>query len=213
MIQNIGYSFPVDHYGLGILIYELVVGKAPFQTSSHEDLMNKIVSKKVRFPIGLSANLQSFLTMLLMKNPNKRLGARGGFAEIVGHPWCQDIDLTKIAKKKGKTPITPNLYQTNFDKGFLEREITLEDDASVLYSPGIKGCLELEDGMPIFPDKLTPPSYKEFSFYSNVDDPYDKYLDSVFAADKDDSDDLDSIEFTDKLNKSDGEIREPKDVS
>ena len=56
-----------------------------------------IKSKPVKFPnfkqhgIGMSKEVENFISLLLNKDPHKRLGSKGGLAEIVSHPWFSDL--------------------------------------------------------------------------------------------------------------------------
>jgi len=107
------------------------------------------------------------------------------------------------------------LFQANFDKGFIEKEITLEDESSVIYSPQLKECFGLVEDRPgLFSNqKLEKDPFKDFSFYSNINDPYVKYLDSILASDNEDSEDLEPGQLSNKLNKSDGEIIGQNDLA
>lgn len=110
IIKKSGYNFTVDFYTLGILIYEMSVGRPPFISSTQKDLFRRIVQDDLEFPSYLSPRLRSFITQLLNKNPKERLGAQNGLSEIVNHPWCKTIDFVSIVAKKKKGPMIPELY-------------------------------------------------------------------------------------------------------
>ena len=60
MIMNVGYTYSVDYYGLGVLVYEMVFGKAPFTTDVQDDLFEQITNNKPSLTGRISAKLKSF---------------------------------------------------------------------------------------------------------------------------------------------------------
>jgi len=112
-----GHSFPVDWWAVGILTYEMIVGFPPFYTgnSNNAKMYQLIKSKPVYFPdpqrhqISMSAECQSFISLLLEKDPAKRLGTKNGIREILAHPWLGDIDTEKLLKCKIEAPFKPTL--------------------------------------------------------------------------------------------------------
>lgn len=62
----------VDLWCLGILAYELLVGKAPFYHISRKETMKKIMTadtEHLEFPSKMSRNAVSFIKNLLKKQP------------------------------------------------------------------------------------------------------------------------------------------------
>jgi len=51
ILSSGGHSFGVDWYALGILIYELLVGRTPFATTDHENHPSHIFIKILHAPI------------------------------------------------------------------------------------------------------------------------------------------------------------------
>ena len=80
-----------------------------------------IKSKPVRFPnfkqhgIGMSPEAENFITHLLQKDPHKRLGSKGGLAEIVAHPWFSDISADQLINKQIKPDFKPKLSKNILD--------------------------------------------------------------------------------------------------
>lgn len=184
VIERTGYNYTVDFYSLGMLIYEMVVGRSPFIWKTEKELFKQITQGDIHFPSSISKQLKIFLSQLLAKDPKERLGAKYGLSEIVNHPWCSNLDFVSIASKKGKVPIVPNIYETNFAKEFISAKVSLRTDPLTNHD-----LLRSYDNLQIESDgDLTMfMKFANFSFYSNIEDPYDKYQDSIFLPDNDET--------------------------
>lgn len=49
------------------------------------------------------------------KDPDRRLGTKGGTAEIFAHPWLNGASIIDVLAKKLTPPLKPNLLNYNFD--------------------------------------------------------------------------------------------------
>lgn len=115
ILDDGGHAYPVDWWALGILTYELLVGFTPFYTGGRDQkkMYRMIKSSKVIFPdehrhsIKLSDECKSFISQLLDKSPESRLGSSGGMDEVMKHPWLNGIDLAAIYEKKMTPPMKP----------------------------------------------------------------------------------------------------------
>jgi aurora kinase len=65
------YDEKIDLWAIGVLGYEMMTGRIPFDIKSEKDL-SKIVTSKIIFPKNMSQNAISFLEVLLERDPNKR---------------------------------------------------------------------------------------------------------------------------------------------
>jgi eukaryotic-like serine/threonine-protein kinase len=61
-----------DIYALGVILYECVAGKPPFDGESAYDIMTMHCNDAVRWPRGLDARLQAVLERCLAKKPEHR---------------------------------------------------------------------------------------------------------------------------------------------
>ncbi|XP_063172509.1 serine/threonine-protein kinase N3 [Candoia aspera] len=136
ILTDPSYTRAVDWWGLGVLIFEMLVGESPFPGDTEEEIFDSIVSEDVRFPRFLSASSTSLMHKLLQKCPERRLGAGAEDAEeIKAHPFFKEMDWGALFARKLKPPLVPSLKSatdvSNFDKEFTSQRavLTPPDDA------------------------------------------------------------------------------------
>jgi serine/threonine protein kinase len=62
----------VDIWALGVLIYELASGSAPFETKDENITYDKIVNSDCKFPAHFSKTVKAMIKKILDKNPSNR---------------------------------------------------------------------------------------------------------------------------------------------
>lgn len=62
----------MDIWALGVLLYELAAGKAPFETKDENVTYDKIVNSECHFPSHFSKGLKEVVNRILDKNPERR---------------------------------------------------------------------------------------------------------------------------------------------
>uniref|UniRef100_A0A8C5WLT4 Serine/threonine-protein kinase N2 n=2 Tax=Leptobrachium leishanense TaxID=445787 RepID=A0A8C5WLT4_9ANUR len=123
VLTETSYTRAVDWWGLGVLIYEMLVGESPFPGDDEEEVFDSIVNDEVRYPRFLSTEAISIMRRLLRRNPERRLGASEKDAEDVKkHPFFRHIDWNGLLAKKVKPPFVPTIKGredvSNFDEEF-----------------------------------------------------------------------------------------------
>jgi len=113
IIQKQQYGVACDHWSFGVTIYELLHAARPFsRTEKHESDL------KIRFRPGLSQELHSFLTGLLVRDATQRLGVTSDgladWAQVRKHPWFAGIDWDKVRKKEMKPLWIPEPDKAHF---------------------------------------------------------------------------------------------------
>ena len=104
-----GYGKTCDWWSLGALAHDLLTGSPPFGGNNKTKIMDNILKKKLVLPYYLSPDAKDFLTRLLRKEPNKRLGAKGSadVAIMKRHRFFRKIDWAKLERRELEPPITP----------------------------------------------------------------------------------------------------------
>ncbi|XP_047281229.1 protein kinase C zeta type isoform X7 [Homo sapiens] len=95
------YGFSVDWWALGVLMFEMMAGRSPFDIITDNPDMNTedylfqvILEKPIRIPRFLSVKASHVLKGFLNKDPKERLGCRPqtGFSDIKSHAFFRSID-------------------------------------------------------------------------------------------------------------------------
>uniref|UniRef100_A0A8C2L8S4 protein kinase C n=1 Tax=Cyprinus carpio TaxID=7962 RepID=A0A8C2L8S4_CYPCA len=133
VLTETSYTRAVDWWGLGVLIFEMLVGESPFPGDDEEEVFDSIVNDEVRYPRFLSTEAISVMRRLLRRNPERRLGAGERDAEDVKkHLFFRNIDWDGLLAKKVKPPFVPTI-QSSSDVSNFDDEFTSE--APVLTPP------------------------------------------------------------------------------
>lgn len=140
LLRGEEYDFSVDWWALGVLLFEMLAGKSPFDTpdSSEDALFQTILEKTIRIPRGLSHRAQNILRAFLKKDPAERLGCdpNKGFSEIKSHEFFKTIDWEQLERRQVKPPYTPRTGSdrdlAHFDPDFTKQPVSFTPDNSDL---------------------------------------------------------------------------------
>lgn len=67
------YDCKTDNWAIGVLCYEFLVGKPPFETKSSISTLESIKKGELVFPSHLSADARDFISKLLVHDPPRRM--------------------------------------------------------------------------------------------------------------------------------------------
>ncbi|KAL7533440.1 hypothetical protein ACHAXR_005236, partial [Thalassiosira sp. AJA248-18] len=110
LIRGTGYNWAVDYWALGVLLYELHSGSAPFQSYDPTGTAKKILKGRVNFPSKFSMQMQQVIKALLTKDPTRRLGCMNdGTDGVMKHRFYQGFDWQGLLDKKIAVPFQPKL--------------------------------------------------------------------------------------------------------
>ena len=104
-------KFTSDFYSIGIICYEIIMGKRPYFSTKYNLMKNEIIYKKAFLDCNninnenkFSDDCINFINGLLIRNPNKRLGCKFGIKELKNFSWFDDNSWKKIYDKKIISP-------------------------------------------------------------------------------------------------------------
>lgn len=83
MIEAKNHNEKVDVWALGVLLYELLVGRPPFEEEHSSTTYRRIVKVDLKVPHYVSAEAADLIRRLLRYDPAKRLPLE----DLVKHPW------------------------------------------------------------------------------------------------------------------------------
>ncbi|XP_049601829.1 serine/threonine-protein kinase N1 isoform X2 [Syngnathus scovelli] len=130
VLTDTSYTRAVDWWGLGVLVYEMLVGESPFPGDDEEEVFDSIVNDEVRYPRFLSTEGIGIMRRLLRRNPERRLGSGEKDAEEVKkQPFFRDTDWDALLHRKVSPPFIPSITGkedvSNFDVEFTAEAPTL----------------------------------------------------------------------------------------
>ena len=110
------YTFMPDWWSVGIVIYQLMNKKSPFEEDNIPQLLQSIVNDRWNFTDEAinrySPQLLDLVEKLLVKDPSLRLGAKSDMEEILAHTFFQ-----KKLISPNMVNLKPEVY--NFVQDFL----------------------------------------------------------------------------------------------
>ncbi|XP_006261688.4 protein kinase C eta type [Alligator mississippiensis] len=128
ILQEMLYGPDVDWWAMGVLLYEMLCGHAPFEAENEDDLFEAILNEEVVYPSWLPQDAVGILKAFMTKNPNMRLGSQalGGESAILRHPYFKQMDWDLLNQRQVEPPFRPRIKSkedvSNFDPDFTKEE-------------------------------------------------------------------------------------------
>jgi len=123
------YSFGVDYWSLGCVVFDMLTGSPPFHGNNRKKVTENIIKAKVSYPYYLSPDARVFLSRLLQKSSCKRRCPLKA-AEIEAFKrdrFFRKIDWKALESRSCEPPIIPVVTDPeaaeNFDKEFTSMQI------------------------------------------------------------------------------------------
>lgn len=93
MIQGQDHDEKVDLWSLGVLCYEFLVGRPPFESKTSSETYKLILKVRYDFPPHVSPDARDLISKLLRRRPEDRLSLKG----VMQHPWIRKyVDKKKL---------------------------------------------------------------------------------------------------------------------
>ncbi|CAH1373592.1 unnamed protein product [Tenebrio molitor] len=122
VLSRTSHGLEADVWGLGCLLYNLLVGSPPFDTHGVKNTLNRIVSASYHLPSHLSVEAKDLINSLLQKNPKDRIK----LDQILDHPFIrrgqmmtshltQDSGIHTMSSRRESAfsdGAIPNMYMT-----------------------------------------------------------------------------------------------------
>ncbi|KAK0479594.1 hypothetical protein IW261DRAFT_1564234 [Armillaria novae-zelandiae] len=131
VIQGLSYSYEIDWWSFGTMLYEMLTGITPFWANNHADMYVRVLQDDLHFPDdrAIDQDTKSLIRGLLQRNPGLRICE----PRIKRHPYFSMIDWSHVYYKRYIPPYIPpidplNASDTqNFDDTFLDMEPVLDE--------------------------------------------------------------------------------------
>ena len=95
MIEGNEHDEKVDIWSLGVLCYEFLVGKPPFEAETHDSTYRRITQVDIKWPYTMSNGARDFIGRLLKKHPDQRMP----LSKVKEHPWIMEQCAIAAQKK------------------------------------------------------------------------------------------------------------------
>ena len=85
MVKKEGHNTSLDIWDLGVLMFELLCGKPPFQGKNYGELFTNIKKHRINWPNNFPPLAKNLINMILKPNPKERLT----LDQILSHSWFE----------------------------------------------------------------------------------------------------------------------------
>ncbi len=166
VIQCQNHTKAVDYFALGIIGYELMYGKRPYLGKSRIEIKEKMMIKEIviknnDFPFNWSKESKDFISKLLIRKPEKRLGF-GNVFDVKNHSWVKFFPWDKLFNKELIAPFIPS-NGDNFDSKYCNAIEKIGLNTQKRYEYYIKGY-DLNS------------FFVNFTYYPLLDNDEEKYM-------------------------------------
>ena len=108
VLENKSYSYGVDWWALGVLAWQMLYRRLPFQDEDRGQVMEKILREQPVFECSTDPLLTDLIQRLLNKDQQKR----ADWDSFHGHPIWAMVPLNEVMKKKLRPAFIPDARTT-----------------------------------------------------------------------------------------------------
>lgn len=139
MVSGNAYDNNVDWWALGTLSYEMLYGVPPFYDVNTNAMYRSILRDEVAFPEDASPDAIDFITKLLDKNPQTRLGSGpNDYKDVISHRFFESINWDQLLKKQIPMQWKPQIHGQT-DTSLFDQEFTTEQPKLTYEDPSLIG--------------------------------------------------------------------------
>ena len=137
VLFNKNHNYCVDFFATGVMSFELLMGKRPYEGHDKKELRKNIITHQAKIkiqnmPNGFSLNAINFINALIQRKVENRLGYNG-INEIKNHPWfLNDFNWEEFILQKMEPPFIPNIGD-NFDRKYCEQKEEIGQETELVY--------------------------------------------------------------------------------
>ncbi|XP_076870653.1 protein kinase C, delta a isoform X1 [Brachyhypopomus gauderio] len=117
------YSFSVDWWSFGVLVYEMLIGQSPFHGDDEDELFESIRMDTPHFPRWITVDTRDMLERLFERDPSHRLGVVGN---IRSQSFFKTVNWSALERREIEPPYKPKVKSpndcSNFDQEFLSEK-------------------------------------------------------------------------------------------
>ena len=137
VMRGLGHSFSVDYFAIGIIGYEFMLGKRPYNGKNRKEIKEQMFSyqakiKRNEIVKGWSMESRDFINKLIKRKPEQRLGCRDGIKELKEHYWLKYYPWNELENKILPGPFIPE-KKDNFDKRYCEGIEKISENTRLRY--------------------------------------------------------------------------------
>ena len=117
MLRKIGYDETIDIWAIGVLLFEMLAGYAPFTANNKDDVFRNIRNLKINWPHTFPELAKDLVSKILKYEPKERLKIN----DIWNHPWL--INYVKKMKNNNKITTIELANTLKISEGYVEKII------------------------------------------------------------------------------------------
>ena len=136
VMRGVVHSFEVDFFAVGIVAYEFMKGKRPYNGKNRKEIKEEMLMKQMGIkeediPEGWTKESVDFINKLIIRKKEKRMGYNG-IKEVKEHPWIKYYPWDMILRKTLPSPFIPQ-NKDNFDLRFCAKTEKIGQETKIRY--------------------------------------------------------------------------------
>ncbi|CAB4066314.1 GRK4_5_6 [Lepeophtheirus salmonis] len=131
VIENVKYSFSPDYFSLGVLIYEMILGKGPFRARKEKVKKEEVDRRTKEMDESYSKKFSDGAKSI----------CRHGAKDVMAHGWFHDVNWRRMEATKDQPPFIPDPHAV-YAKDVLDIEQFFNGERmDMIPEPEPEGCL------------------------------------------------------------------------